>query len=396
MKVPFLDLKRQYNIIKNEVEEAVLKCMESCGYIEGPAVKSFEENMASYLNVKHVITCGSGTDALKIALKASGIEQGDEVITSAFSFFATAEAISAVGAVPVFVDINEEDYNINVDLIEDRITAKTKAILPVHIFGQPVDMDKINSIAHKYDLKVIEDACQAIGSEYKGKKTGTIGTAGCFSFYPTKNLGAFGDGGMITTNDDNIAKVCRALKAHAGGKTGYEASVILGENEENVLEFNREGDSTLYDPYKYYNYLIADNSRLDSIQAVILNVKLKYLDKFNERRNEIADKYNSAFKNSAYTIPEYEDNTYTCWHQYVVTCDCKNELIEYLEKHNVGAGTFYPVPLHLQKAFNDLGYKTNDCPIAERVCDRTVCLPIFPELMDNEIDYIIDIVKEYK
>lgn len=395
MRVPFLDLKRQYNLMKENVESAVLACMESCMYIEGSNVKDFEKSMAEFLDVKHVITCGSGTSAICLALRAVGVQPGDEVITSAFSFFATAEAISSIGAIPVFVDICEDDYNIDVKKIEDKITSKTKAILPVHIFGQPANMDEINRVAEKNNLKVVEDACQAIGSEYKGGKTGTLGDVGCFSFYPTKNLGGFGDGGMITTNDDNIAMVCRALKSHGGGKLGFKASRILGICNDADMVMDIQQEEELYDPYKYYNYLIADNSRLDSMQAAVLNVKLPMLEKFNSSRAKIAEKYNHHLDAKSIKFPQYANDTHTCWHQYVVMVDEKEELINYLEKHEIGAASFYPVPLHLQVAFLDLGYKIGDCPVAENVCRKTVCLPIFPELTADEQDYVILTVNSF-
>lgn len=395
MKIPFFDLSRQYAGIKEEAEQAVLQVCASCGYIEGAAVKQFEKEMAEYLGVKHVITCNSGTDSLELALRASGIKPGDEVITSSFSFFATAEAISAVGAVPVFADIKEEDYNIDPESIKNKVTEKTKAILPVHIFGSPVDVDAIKQIADEYSLKVIEDACQAIGSEYRNAKIGTVGDAAAFSFYPTKNLGAFGDGGMVTTNNDEIALVVRSLKAHAGGKNGYEAATILGCEFGEFVTDNQEA-TELYDPYKYYNYMIGGNSRLDSIQAAVLSVKLNHLDNYNERRAAIANKYNSQLKDLPIHLPKAADNIITpCWHQYVLLTDDKEGLINYLGKNGIGAGAFYPVPLHLQKAFADLGYNAGDLPMSESVCKRSVCLPVFPELTEEETDYIVETIRAF-
>lgn len=395
MKIPFFDLKRQYEGIAKDVEKAVLEVCSSCGYIEGVAVKQFESEMADYLGVKHVITCNSGTDALELALRASGIKPGDEVITTAFSFIATAEAISAIGAVPVFADINEEDYNINPCSVEKKITEKTKAILPVHIFGSPVNSDALKELAEKNNLKIIEDACQAIGSTYKGSKIGSIGDAAAFSFYPTKNLGAFGDAGMVTTNNDEIALVTRALKAHAGGKNGYEAATILGYKFGDFVTDNQSA-TDLYDPYKYYNYLIGGNSRLDSIQAAILSIKLKKLDEYNEKREAIATKYNEKLADLPLNLPKSADAIVEpCWHQYVLLSDEKDDLIKHLGDNGVGAGAFYPVPLHLQKAFDDLGYKEGDLPVAESVCKRSVCLPIFPELTEEETDYIVEIIKAF-
>lgn len=395
MKVPFFDLKRQYKDISSDVEKALIEVSASCGYVEGQPVKDLEKEIADYLGVKHVITCGSGTSSLEIALKACGVGPGDEVITSAFSFFATAEAIGSIGAKPVFCDIKEKDYNIDPDKIEELITGNTKAILPVHIFGTPADMDAINSIAKKHNLRVIEDACQAIGCSYKGKKAGGLGDIAGFSFYPTKNLGAFGDGGMITTNDDDLATICRALKAHAGGKGGYEAARILGADIGAFVEDNQEA-TDLYDPYKYYNYLIGGNSRLDSMQAAVLRVKLSKLDGYNANRTAIAEKYNKAFSDLNVSLPPLSDGEIIpCWHQYVLLTEDKDGMISFLGENGVGAGSFYPVPLHLQKAFASLGYKEGDIPVAEDVCRRSVCLPVFPELTDEEVEYVIKTVQEF-
>ena len=394
MKIPFFDLSRQYEGIKSEVEKVVIDVCSSCGYIEGEAVKRFEKNMAAYLGVKHVITCNSGTDALEISLKACGVKPGDEVITTAFSFIATAEAISAIGAIPVFADVRESDYNINPDSVRKMITDKTKAILPVHIFGAPADIDALKEIAEEYHLKIIEDACQAIGSSKNNIKAGGLGDVAAFSFYPTKNLGAFGDGGMITTNSDEIATVCNALKAHAGGKNGYDAAIILGETIDEFAESNQE-KTDLYDPYKYFNYLIGGNSRLDSIQAAVLDVKLKKLDDYNKSRAAIASKYNSAFSELPIHTPAEESNNVNCWHQYVILTEKKNELIAYLQEQGVGVGAFYPVPLHLQKAFSNLEYKEGDLPVAEELCKQSVCLPVFPELTDEETNYIINKMRDY-
>lgn len=395
MKIPFFDIKRQYESIKDEVEPAILEVARSCGYVEGKAVKQFESNIAEYLGVKHAITCNSGTDALVIALKACGVGVGDEVITTSFSFFATAEAIGAVGAIPVFADVKENSYNIDPLTIEKLITKKTKVILPVHIFGVPAEMETINRIAKKYGLKVLEDACQAIGSSINGVKAGGLGNLAAFSFYPTKNLGAFGDGGMITTNDGELATICRALKAHGAGKAGYQAAIAL---KCDIGEFaqNTEEATELYDPYKYYNYVIGGNSRLDSIQAAVLDIKLNHLDEFNSRREKIAEKYKAALKGLPVQLPVSSSNgVKNCWHQFVLLTDRKQELIQYLGEKGVGVGAFYPVPLHLQKAFVAQGNKEGDLPVAERLCTQTVCLPVFPELTEEETDYIIEVIKAF-
>lgn len=395
MKIPFFDLTRQYVSLKSTVEEKVCGVMETTQYIEGNAVKEFERDMSCYLGVKHVVTCGNGTDALRIALQAVGVNHGDEVITTAFSFFATAEAIAQIGAVPIFADINAVNYNIDVEDIRRKITERTRAILPVHIFGMPADMEEINHLAAQHGIPVIEDACQAIGAEYRGRKTGNLGTLGCFSFYPTKNLGAYGDGGMITTNDDDLANLCRALKSHAAGKVGAEAYEFLcREKAEEWLM--GDGQDALYDPYKYYNYFIGTNSRLDAVQAAVLSVKLKYLDQYNEKRREIAAFYSQGLEDCPVQLPDdNKKDRISCWHQYAIVCDRKEELIAFLGENGIGAGNFYPVPLHLQKAFYRLGYQKNSLPVAEKICKGTVCLPIFPELTEEEAAYVIQTIKRF-
>lgn len=394
-EIPFFDLNRQFNKLKDEVETAVCGVLRSGQYIEGPPVKKLEKEISEYLGVKHVITCGNGTDALRIALQANGIGQGDEVIVTAFSFFATAEAIMQTGATPVFADISSTHYNISADDIKKKLSHKTKAILPVHIFGMPADMDEINEIAVQNDIPVIEDACQAIGAQYKGKKTGTLGTMGCFSFYPTKNLGAFGDGGMITTDDDRLADICRAIKSHAAGKNGKKAREAL--YHEKIEELNLEtAENGLYDPYKYYNYFTGGNSRLDSIQAAVLLVKLKYLNEFNKNRERIALKYSENLVDLPVRIPDTSpEDRLSCWHQYTILCDERDALIQYLAENGISTGNFYPIPLHQQKAFDYLNYGAGSLPVAEDICKKTVCLPIFPELYDDEITYISETIHNF-
>ena len=394
MKVNILDLTRQYKLIQEKVEQAVCEQMRSGAYIGGKAVVDFEEKFAKYLGVKHAIAVNSGTDALVISLKALGIKEGDEVITTPFTFFATAETIAMVGAVPVFVDVDEETYNIDPTKIEEKITDKTKAIMPVHIFGQPADMDAIQAIADKHNLVVVEDACQAVGAAYKGKMIGSIGDAGCFSFFPTKNLGAFGDGGMITTNDDRVAVICRALREHGSAQNGAKARFYL-DGIEDELAGSASVDG-LYNPYKYYNYLIAYNSRLDAIQARVLDIKLDYLDDFNQRRTDIAAFYNRELAECGeIAVPKVADDVKVVWHQYAFRCDDKDEMGNFLASKEVGSAAFYPVPLHLQKAFTYLGYKEGDLPVAEKITKQTVCLPIFPELTQEELEYIVESVKAF-
>jgi dTDP-4-amino-4,6-dideoxygalactose transaminase len=393
MSIPFLDLKRQYEQIKAEVEQKVIEVMRSGAYIGGKYVEEFENQMRGYLGAKHVISCANGTDAIMLALRACNVHTGDEVITTPFTFFATAEAIAAIGAVPVFADVRESDFNIDPALIEAKITPKTKAILPVHIFGFPCAMDETNAIAKKHNIHVIEDAAQAIGCEYKGMMIGNSKNLVTFSFYPTKNLGAFGDAGMITTNDDNLALISRAMREHGMAKNGAKARELLYDEKD---EFSMEANTdALYNPYKYYNYLIAYNSRLDAIQAVILSVKLKHLDKYNKNRTRIANLYDAGLK-GVVTTPSPPKGGISCYHQYVIRSGQKDELSAHLAKKGIGTGAFYPVPLHLQKAFNYLGYKEGDMPVSEMLSKETVCLPIFPELTDKEVEYVIQAIKEFK
>ncbi len=394
MGVSILNLTRQYELIRDRIEKAVIEQMSSGMYIGGSAVGEFEKKFADYIGVKHAVAVNSGTDALVIAMKALGIGEGDEVITTPFTFFATAETIAMVGATPVFVDVEEDTYNIDPTKIEEKITSRTKAILPVHIFGQPADMKTICAIAQKHKIKVIEDACQAVGAAIGDQKVGTIGDAACFSFFPTKNLGGFGDGGMITTNSDDLAVICRAYREHGGGQNGAKArSILTGVEDE--LAGGKTGDA-LYNPYKYYNYLIAYNSRLDAIQARVLDVKLDYLDEFNARRTEIAEFYNKELSEvEEIQIPVIHDGVKTVWHQYAFRCNHKDEMGEFLAARGIGSAAFYPVPLHLQKAFGYLGYKPGDLPVAEKITKQTVCLPIFPELTQEELNAVVEGIKAF-
>ena len=394
MGVPFLDLKTQYGSLKKELEARVLEVLESCEYINGPYVRSFEEHMEAYLHVKHAIGCSDGTTALMLALHACNIKPGDEVITTPFSFFATAESIAAVGAIPVFIDIKEEDYTIDPELIEAAISDKSKAILPVHIFGACCDMDRINEIAEKHNLKVIEDCAQAIGAKYKDRYAGTLGNIGCFSFYPTKNLGGCGDGGMLTTNDDDAAILIHAFREHGAGKNGAKALELLGGVHEEVK--SDEITTELYDPYKYFNYLIAYNARLDAIQAAVLDIKLRHLDSFNASRARIAQRYMKDLDERVIR-PEYNEDQLCCWHQFVVRSAYKEELCKYLGERGIGSGMFYPVPLHKQKAFHSENCKNPGAslPVAEKICSESVCLPVYPEMTDDQIDEVIVAVNSF-
>jgi len=394
MNVPFLDLKNQYEPLWEEIEPEIHKIFENGSFIGGSVVRNFEKQMEEYLGVKHAMGCNSGTDALVLALRACDIKPGDEVITTSFTFFATAEAIAVIGAIPVFVDIKENDYTINPEKIEEAITEKTKAILPVHIFGASCDMDAIMEIAKKHRLKVIEDAAQAAGSSYKGKKIGTLGDIGCFSFYPTKNLGGCGDGGMVATDDDELNVIMHALHVHGSGKSGAEAASLLGGASEELNSAEEVTD--LYDPYKYFNYLIGYNSRLDALQACVLSVKLKYLEEYNEKRRKIAERYMACITDSV-VFPKYSEDTVPCWHQFAILSEYKEKLCAYLGAHGVGCGTFYPVPMHRQKAFDSNNSRNSDIclPIAERVSAQSVCLPIFPEMSEEQVQYVIDTVNGF-
>jgi dTDP-4-amino-4,6-dideoxygalactose transaminase len=320
--------------------------------------------MADYCGVRNAIGVANGTDALLLTLDALGVGEGDEVITSPFTFFASAEVISQVGATPVFVDIDPETFNLDTTKLEDVITQKTKAIIPVHIFGQPVDMDSLLKIADKYNLYVIEDACQAIGSKYNGKKIGSIGKAGCFSFFPTKNLGGYGDGGIVVTDDDELAKRIRILRVHGSCP-------------------------------KYYHSMIGYNSRLDAIQAAVLSVKLKYIDEWNQQRVVRAKNYDQLLESTPLALPSCKDGRTHVFHLYVVQTEYRDELMAYLKSKGISTGVYYPVPLHLQEVYKDLGYAKGALPTSEKMALRTFALPLYPELTFEQQEYIAEQVKKF-
>ena len=363
MQVPLLDLKRQYSSIKNELDQVVFSVLADTKFIMGPEVKSFEEKMAEYCQAKFAIGVASGTDALLIALRACNVGSGDEVITTPFSFFATAGVITRLGAIPVFVDIDPFTYNIAPEHLEKKITKKTKAIMPVHLYGQCADMDAINLITKKHNLKVVEDAAQAIGAKYKGKKAGTFGDFGCFSFFPSKNLGAAGDAGMVVTNDPEMAELMRILRVH-GAKP------------------------------KYYHSLVGYNSRLDTLQAAILSVKLRYLDGWTKKRREHAEAYNSAFKGLDLITPKEENFNYHIYHQYTLAVKNRDKLSAVLKENQIGHEVYYPVPLHLQKCYQFLGYKEGDLPVTARKAKEVISIPIYPELTLEERNFVIETVKQ--
>ena len=367
----FFDLKKQYQNLKSGIDAAILEVLEGGVFIGGLAVEKFEKEVADFLGVKHAVTLNSGTDALYLSLRALGIGAGDEVITTVFTFFATAEAIAATGAKPVFVDINPDTFNIDVNQIEAAITGKTKAIIPVHLFGQMADMAPIKKIAQKYNLKIIEDCAQAIGAtqiiDGKEVKAGNVGDTGCFSFFPTKNLGAYGDGGMATTNDDEIAAKIRMLKVH-------------GSSPEN----------------KYKNLEIGVNSRLDAIQAAILSVKIKYLDQWNDQRAEIAARYNKELGSvGGIVTPFVAPGNNHIYHQYTIKTTNRDNLAQFLTQKNIPTMIYYSIPLHLQSAFNFLNYKIGDFSVMETTSKEILSLPIYPEFTKKDQDYIIQKIKEF-
>lgn len=393
MNIPLLNLKRQYAYLKEDIEKIISNILESGAYINGPYTKELETKLAKYLDVKHVIGVANGTDALVIALKALGIKEGDEVITTPFTFFATAEAISVVGAKPIFIDVSLDAFNIDVNKLEEAITERTKAIMPVHIFGTPANMDKINEIAKKYNLYVIEDACQAIGAKYRDKMVGGLGDVACFSFFPTKNLGTYGDGGLITTNSDEIASICRALKAHGSGVNGEIAFNLLNDIKEEVEEDKCTND-TVYNPKKYYNYLVGHNSRLDEIHAGILSIKLDYLDKWNNQRIENAKYFDENLKDTDLKLMKLDKNNKNVYHMYIIQSENREGVTKKLDEAGIGYGVYYPVPLHLQKVYKDLGYKLGDLPNAEYLSTRTLAIPVDPEMTEEERKYIVEILKK--
>ena len=363
-RVPLIDLKRQYHSIKEEIDSAIQDVLEDQAFILGPQVKEFEKLFASYCNTKHAIGVSSGTDALLLALKSLGIGNGDEVITSPFTFFATVGSICNTGATPVFADIAPESYNIRPDLIEKRINKNTKAIIPVHLYGQCADMDPILEIAKKHNIKVIEDAAQSIGAEYKDRKSGSMGDLGCFSFFPSKNLGGFGDGGMVTCNSDELAEKINMLRIHGGR------------------------------PKNYYS-IIGINGRLDTIQASILIKKLRHIDLWNENRRQKASYYTKQIEGRDLIPPKTINVNKHVFHLYVIRLKERDRLVEHLKANNIGCAVHYPIPQHLQKCLEHLGYKEGDMPEAERAAKEILTIPIFPEITKEEQDYIISTINDF-
>ena len=363
MKIPLVDLVAQYHNIKDEMDAAVLGVLESGRFILGPNVSALEQEIAEYLGVKHAIGVASGTDALVIALRAAGVEPGDEVIVPAFSFFATAGTVMTIGARPVFVDINPDTYLIDTAAIEAAITPRTKAIIPVHLYGQPADMDEVMTIAQKHGLKVIEDNAQAIGAVYKGKKTAAIGDIGCLSFFPSKNLGAYGDGGMVTTNDDRMAEKVRMLRVHGWKK-------------------------------KYFPEMLGYNSRLDEMQAAILRVKFKHLDSWNTRRAEIAHAYSKYLGELGLCVPvEAPDRTHV-YHLYMVVFDQRDVVQHALREAGIASEVYYPQPLHLAKPSRKYGKGEGQCPVAEQCSKTLLALPVYPDLTATQMEEVLSAVEK--
>jgi len=351
--VPFVDLKSQYLAIKPEVDAAIAQVIENTHFVLGPQLAAFEKAFAEYVGSAYCVGVNSGTAALQLALMACGIGPGDEVIVPSFTFFATAEAVSVLGGVPVFVDIDPVSYTITAEAIEKAITPRTRAIIPVHLYGQAADLDPILALAERHKLHVIEDAAQAHGAEYHGKRVGSLGTLGCFSFYPSKNLGAYGEGGGVVTNDEELAKRLRMLRDH--GSTS-----------------------------KYTHAVVGYNFRLEEIQAAVLNVKLPHLTGWNNHRRQRAAKYNELLSDSGLVLPREMDYARHVYHVYAVQSDNRDELQKRLAAGGIQTGVHYPIPIHLQAAYSSLGYKAGDLPVTERLSERILSLPMFPELNDDQ------------
>lgn len=358
MSIPMVDLKLQYQTIKSEIEPAVLQSMADAAYINGPDVGNFERDMMSFLDVKHCIGVANGTDALHIAIRALGIGPGDEVITTAFTFIATGGTISLTGARPVFVDIDPASYNIDPKAIEKAITPRTKAIVPVHLFGQAADMTAIMEIANKHGLAVVEDCAQAAGATWKGRQVGTIGTVGCFSFFPSKNLGCFGDGGMVVSNDEKLAQKIRAIASH-GSRV------------------------------KYHNEVLGFNSRLDTVQAAILRVKLRHLAEWNRKRQQAAAWYHEALAPLGLPLPRpvSADGTHV-YHQYTIRSAARDGIRDHLQKLGIASMIYYPIPLHRQELYRGLEYGEGSFPHSEKAAGEVLSLPMYPELTRDQVQTV--------
>jgi dTDP-4-amino-4,6-dideoxygalactose transaminase len=363
MTIHMVDVVGQYKKIKSEIDEAIHRVLDSGQFILGPAVKEFESSAARYLGVRHAIGCASGTDALQVAMMALGIGPGDEVVTTPFTFVATTETIVLLGAKPIYVDIDPGTLNINPDLVEKAITKKTKAIIPVHLYGQPVDMDPLMKVAEKHGIPVIEDAAQAMGADYKGKKVGGIGALGAISFFPSKNLGAFGDAGMVVTNDDRLAEKVRMIIVH-------------GSN------------------VRYIHEILGVNSRLDSLQAAILNVKIKYLDAWHEARRSAARRYNELLKGLDVVVPHEAPYGRHIYHQYTVRLKKRDSVVRILTQEKIPHAIYYPIPLHRQKAFEAAGKPLETFPVTEQAASEVLSLPMHTELTEDQQSFIVSALRK--
>lgn len=363
--VPLLDLKTQYALLKSEIMPEIESILDSQYLIGGPPLGAFEGSAAAYCEARHAVGCSSGTDALILALMALCVGPGDEVITTPYTFFATAGSIWRVGAKPVFVDINPQTFNIDAKQIEAAITNKTKAIMPVHLFGQCAEMDPIIEIAGQHGLHVIEDAAQAIGATYLGRRAGTIGTVGCFSFYPTKNLGGLGDGGMCTTNDADLAETMTAMRTHGAKR-------------------------------RYYHDLVGGNFRLDALNAAYLDIKLRYLDRWHEGRRRNAEYYDAELAHvGGVTTPWIHPDCESIYNQYVIRAQRRDELRQYLTDHNIGSDIYYPVSLHEQACFASLGYTTDAFPESSKAAAESLAIPVYPEMNEAQLHHVVDKIKAF-
>ena len=368
MNVPLLDLKAQYKTIKSEVMAAVEAVCDEQGFILGPRVAEFEQALAKYVGAGHAVGCASGTDAIVLALMAVGVGQGDEVVTVPFTFFATAGSISRLGAKPVFVDIRPDTFNMDPGQVDEKISARTKAIMPVHLFGQCADMKAINEIAKRKRVRVIEDAAQAIGAAQDGTRAGALGDAGCLSFFPSKNLGGFGDGGAVTTNDKGLSEAVAMLRVH-GSKV------------------------------KYVHERVGFNSRLDALQAAILRVKLNHLNTWAAGRQRNAARYERLFRDAGLlervTLPKTEQGNLHVYNQFTIRVPKRDELRAYLKDKGIGTEVYYPIPLHLQGCYRELGHQKGSFPVSEKACEEVLALPIYAELTEDQQAYVVRTIAEF-
>lgn len=363
MNIPLVDIKAQYESIQDDIDSKVQEVLHSGQFILGPYVQKLEEEIAAYCNTRFAIGVASGTDALLLSLKALGVGPGDDVIIPPFTFFATGGAVHNAGARIIFCDIDEETFNIDTEKLEEKITIKTKAIIPVHLFGQCADMAPIRDLALTHNIHVIEDAAQSIGALYNGKKAGSMGDTGCISFFPTKNLGGYGDGGMVVTSQEHVAKRLSMLRVH-------------GEEK------------------RYYHAEIGINSRLDGLQAGIISAKLPHLEGWSEKRRQNAAKYNELFANSVVRTPVIHEKNVSIYNQYTIRLNNRDEVMQHLQSKGIACAVYYPKPLHIQECFSYLDYKPGDCPVSEKAAEEVLSLPIFPELTDGQIETVAKAVLE--